>query len=118
MFRELIKKELVSLKRHNFKDKYHIQRLQQMLDEDFNFERWQSTGQMMSVGEYLNLYGTDMVSAKTRDIFRYAGGLAIELTDEGLYYCKVLNKMHPDIVQVETELYSHFKSRGNEVSHI
>jgi len=119
MFKKLIKQELVSLKRQNFKDKYHVQRLQQMLDEDFNFDRWQSTGQMMPKSEYLKTYGKDMVGKNcANDVFRYAGGLAIELTDAGLYYCKELNRIHPDIVQIEVELYSHFKSKENEVSNI
>jgi len=116
MLKKLIKEELVSLKRLGFKDKYHIQRLQQMADENITFKRWQSSGQMMTLRDYESLYSATifdkMVSGKHQDIFRYAGGLVIELASEGLYYCKALNKMHPDIVHLEKNLYSHFKDNN------
>ena len=56
ILKKLIKEELVSLKRQGFDDKFHIQRLQQMIDEDITFEKWQSTGQMMQLSEFVKYY--------------------------------------------------------------
>ncbi len=114
MFKELIQRELVSLKRQGFKDKYHIQRLQQMLDEKITFEDWQATGQMMSLKEYENLYDmqtfSKMISREHEDVFRYAGGLCVELTSEGTYYCKPIIKTHANLEVIEEALYEHFKN--------
>lgn len=114
MLKELIKSELVSLKRLGFKDKHHIQRLQQLLDEEITFKRWRSTGQMMSLQEYEGLYdsktSSKMTTREHEDVFRYAGGLCIELTYDGTYYCKPIIKTHSDLNVIEKALYEHFKN--------
>ena len=88
--KKLIKKELVSLKRQGFSEKFHIQRLQQMIDEDITFEKWQSSGQMMQLSEFTKYYPhrvlSNVVSMTTENILRYAGGLVIELKGDGEYF--------------------------------
>jgi len=117
MLKKLIKEELVSLKRQGFDDKFHIQRLQQMIDEDITFEKWQSTGQMMQLSEFVKYYPhralINMVSMTTENILRYAGGLVIELGGNGEYFvhlgiCFKFLCKNKNLEKVEKELYKHY----------
>ena len=117
MLKKLIKEELVSLKRQEFDDKFHIQRLQQMIDEDITFEKWQSTGQMMQLSEFVKYYPhrslINMVSMTTENILRYAGGLVIELGGNGEYFvhlgiCLKFLCKNKNLEKVEKELYKHY----------
>ena len=87
--KKLILEEIVSLKRLDFKDKNYLQRLQQMVDESPTLKQWRNSGQLMNRKEYEHYYPTGRVVV-CDNVFRYAGGEVIELTENGMFH-------HPDI---------------------
>ncbi len=87
--KKLILEEIVSLKRLDFKDKNYLQRLQQMVDETPSLKQWRNSGQLMNRKEYEHYYPTGRVLV-CNNVFRYAGGEVIELTENGMFH-------HPDI---------------------
>tara|TARA_Y100000361_G_C11161766_1_gene347906 strand:- start:9763 stop:10089 length:327 start_codon:yes stop_codon:yes gene_type:complete len=87
--KKLILEEIVSLKRLDFKDKNYLQRLQQMVDESPSLKQWRNSGQLMNRKEYEHYYPTGRVLV-CNNVFRYAGGEVIELTENGMFH-------HPDI---------------------
>ena len=46
--KKLILKEIVSLKRQNFKDRSYLQKLQQMVDDTPSLKQWRDSGQLMN----------------------------------------------------------------------
>ena len=87
--KKLILKEIVSLKRQNFKDRSYLQKLQQMVDDTPSLKQWRDSGQLMNRKEYEHYYPTGRVLGSA-NVFRYAGGEVIELTNSGMFY-------HPDM---------------------
>ena len=87
--KKLILEEIVSLKRLDFKDKNYLQRLQQMVDESPSLKQWRNSGQLMNRKEYEHYYPAGRVLV-CNNVFRYAGGEVIELTENGMFH-------HPDI---------------------
>tara|TARA_Y100001972_G_scaffold61161_1_gene74910 strand:- start:8952 stop:9278 length:327 start_codon:yes stop_codon:yes gene_type:complete len=86
---KLILEEIVSLKRLDFKDKSYLQKLQQMVDYSPSLKQWRDSGQLMNRKEYEHYYPTGRVLV-CNNVFRYAGGVVIELTENGMFH-------HPDI---------------------
>ncbi len=87
--KKLILEEIVSLKRQDFKDKRYLQKLQQMVDDSPSLKQWRDSGQLMNRKEYEHYYPTGRVLV-CDNVFRYAGGEVIELTENGMFH-------HPDI---------------------
>ena len=87
--KKLILEEIVSLKRLDFKDKRYLQKLQQMVDDSPTLKQWRNSGQLMNRKEYEHYYPTGRVLV-CDNVFRYAGGEVIELTENGMFH-------HPDI---------------------
>ena len=87
--KKLILEEIVSLKRLDFKDKRYLQKLQQMVDDSPTLKQWRDSGQLMNRKEYEHYYPTGRVLL-CDNVFRYAGGEVIELTENGMFH-------HPDI---------------------
>ncbi len=87
--KKLILEEIVSLKRQDFKDKTYLQKLQQMVDDSPSLKQWRDSGQLMNRKEYEHYYPTGRVLV-CDNVFRYAGGEVIELTENGMFH-------HPDI---------------------
>lgn len=87
--KKLILEEIVSLKRLNFKDRSYLQKLQQMVDNTPSLKQWRDSGQLMNRKEYEHYYPTGRVLV-CDNVFRYAGGEVIELTENGMFH-------HPDI---------------------
>lgn len=87
--KKLILEEIVSLKRLDFKDKRYLQKLQQMVDDSPTLKQWRDSGQLMNRKEYEHYYPTGRVLV-CDNVFRYAGGEVIELTENGMFH-------HPDI---------------------
>lgn len=107
MMRKLLHKELVSLKRQKFTEKYHIQRIQQLLDGEIDFENWRNTGQMITRKEWDKYYKDfSIFKPKTKTIFRYGGGVGISLMDSGRFYCPYpIEKEFKSLTDAETHAY-------------
>ena len=60
-----------------------------MVDDTPSLKQWRDSGQLMNRKEYEHYYPTGRVLGSA-NVFRYAGGEVIELTNSGMFY-------HPDM---------------------
>ena len=109
--KNLIEKEIQSLKLNYPTSKSYIQRLQQMLDmETYTQKDYVSTGLMTPRKKYETKFPEVNLSERCTDVMSYVGGYYIEMLRNGRYFFE--GRTITRIDWLEDDLYNKYISKN------